>query len=213
MKPHEIHEWVTQAGYEHYCFISWPHAGSRFLQEVATRLHDELEDTLKEKVNQPSVFLDRRDIPPGAKWEELLGRDLCHSLCMVALCMPVYFSPDRAFCGREWAAMEVLGDHRFKDPKASAIVPVLVSSVDRLPKAVQKYQYIDITKERTRGRKYFKSDDFDEVVWKISERVWAAATAVAERRVKPGCEAFQLPDESAFADYHAPKRAHPLRAS
>jgi hypothetical protein len=110
---------LPKLGYRHQAFISY--ARSRFRappNTTSSRVFDDrfrkrtellkkrLEEELMATFNEPSVFSDS-DIPDTAKWQETLARALYGSVVVIAICDPVYFTPEREWCAREWhGAME-----------------------------------------------------------------------------------------------------------
>jgi hypothetical protein len=107
---------LPKLGYEHLAFISY--ARARFkptanttqfararrsdpLRKRAELLKGRLEEALIQTFNEPSVFSDA-DIPEAAEWEKTLATALYRSVVVIAVCDPVYFTPHKAWCAREW---------------------------------------------------------------------------------------------------------------
>jgi len=119
---------LTAAGFRYYSFISYPGTDDS-MRRFAKQFHSELEALLSR--NLPScqtgngckyAFLDKICLAEGPQWERDLGVALCQSITMVALCVPMYSHPEHAWCGREWAGMEELGQRRLPNGPDSIFV-------------------------------------------------------------------------------------------
>jgi len=119
---------LAAAGFRYYSFISYP-GNDDSLSRFAKRFHSGLESILR--LNLPScqkgnggkyAFLDKVSLAEGSPWEQGLGDALCKSITMVALCVPMYSHPEHAWCGREWAGMEELGQKRLPNGPNSIFV-------------------------------------------------------------------------------------------
>ena len=195
-------QWLKNEGYRHYAFISWPHTKSEYMTRFARRLKRELVEHLALQIEDPRVFLDDEDIPPGDYWRHGVRQALCESVAMVALCAPVYFNPSHDWCGLEWAAMANLGAQRLGPNGGTPIIPVVVSELSSSPSAFSEVQPIKVFDQRVRGRYYFESNDFREKVQEIVTRIEAFAERLSARGATPNCREFDFPKESAFLDYH-----------
>ena len=207
----EVDAWLRGAGYQHHCFISWAHTINLEMTSCARELKSSIEQELALSIPTPSIFLDETGIPPGADWPEHLRQALCHSLMLVAVCVPIYYHPNHKWCGLEWATMDTLGQRRLEGQGFTAIVPLLFRRSETLPSAVEKLQYIDVSRQQIQRRRYYTTQEFRGVTLKIIERIEAVAKVFAERKVLPDCATFTFPTTSAFADYAVPHQAPPFQ--
>lgn len=209
--PLETQRWLSESGFRNHAFISWPHSPSRYMKKFAARLKDGLLERLFEQVAGPQIFLDLDSIPPGAEWDPVLKEELCRSVVMVAVCAPIYFHPDHAWCGLEWAAMSDLSDRRLGGPKYRAIVPVIVSDVGNLPDDFKKDQYIDVSTERVRASNFLRSQGFRELVDRIVAHIETVAVELHRRDAWSECDTYEFPTRPAFRNHEvAADRRLPL---
>jgi hypothetical protein len=211
ISEHEADTWLrTEGGYKYHCFISWPRTQSSDITECARTLHSAIQERLASIFPDPKVFLDEAEIVVGDDWGRRLSTELCRSICMVAICAPIYYHPRHRWCGLEWAAMEALSDRRLAGEDYKAIIPIMVRKSDSLPRALSRIQHIDCSQITLKGRKYYKYMDFRAKVEQVVQRVREVALEVGRRRIIAGCEHFRFPEESAFADYAAEPQTYPL---
>jgi hypothetical protein len=115
---------LPKLGYQHLAFISYARArfkppanSTQFararrpdpLRKRAELLKARLEEALAQTFHEPSVFSDA-DIPDAAAWETTLATALYRSVVVIAICDPVYFTPQKAWCAREW--FSALAEHQ-----------------------------------------------------------------------------------------------------
>ena len=206
-----LQNWLEQAGYKHYCFVSWPHTDSREITDCAKYIRDELARRLSDSIPKPSVFLDEKYITGGAKWPDELKGALCRSITMVAICAPIYYHPTHSWCGLEWAAMDVLNKRRIPGCEFHSIIPVMVRKSDILPPAVSQLQYVDVSGVLTTGRRYFKTKEFRQKLGEIVQRIESVADALAAKNAITGCDQFTFPRKSAFSKFGKVAQPFPLR--
>lgn len=198
---HEVERRLIEAGYEYYCFVSWPHTISTDITECARSVGEAIRKRLGESFAAPKVFLDETELTGGDKWERVIREALCKSISMVAICAPIYYHPGHPWCGLEWAAMEKLGRTRLSGRNAQAVIPVMLRKSEPLPRAVSETQFIDVSGLSLLGNRYFNVREFRLKIAEITRRIEEIATELAEKRVKPVPEDFSFPIESAFSDY------------
>jgi hypothetical protein len=206
-------QWLQTAGYEHHCFISWPHTISKELTECARRLKTAIEQQLALSIPRPRVFLDETGITGGAQWENAMKQALCRSITMVAVCAPIYYHPDHRWCGLEWAAMQSLSRSRLPNEDFTTIIPVIIRKSDSMPRAVSAIQYIDFSNVTIRARRYYTTQEFRSKTSEIVERIEEIARALVRNRSRTGCKDFDFPTEPAFSDYAAPAKRFPASVS
>ena len=206
-----VDKWLHDSGYEYHCFISWAHTINREMAVCARAVKTAVEQELALSIQAPRVFLDEAAIPAGAEWPVHLQQALCRSLALVAICAPIYYHPIHRWCGLEWSAMDALSGQRLPGHSFKAIVPLLFRRSDPLPQAVDGLQYIDLSRQQIRGRRFYATQEFRIAVNKIVERIEAVANAVFGLKVLPNCDGFIFPADSAFADYEAKPLPLPSR--
>jgi hypothetical protein len=211
MLEYEADRWLqTEGGYEFHCFISWPHTINPDITESARNLKVAILERLAAVFPAPAVFLDESVMAGGDDWEKKLKHGLCKSVAMVAVCAPIYYHPQHLWCGREWAAMQLLSNCRLNDADYTNIIPVIVRKSTPLPTAVSRIQHIDISNVMLQGRRYYKNREFREKIEQIVDRVREIAMRIGNNKIKANCEGFNFPAESAFADYVTPQPTLPL---
>ena len=208
---YEIDQWLQGDGaYENHCFISWPHTINSDITECAQTLRSSILENLATSVHEPKVFLDETGIAGGAAWELTLRRALCRSVCMVAICAPIYYRPEHNWCGLEWAAMDLLSSTRLQGAEFGAIIPVMIRKSDPLPKAVSRVQYIDFSRVTIQGRRFFKFPESRLKIQEIVSRIEQIAVRLWQSGSRANCDLFQFPTKSAFSDYASPIEHFPI---
>ncbi|HEY2911782.1 MAG TPA: toll/interleukin-1 receptor domain-containing protein [Candidatus Angelobacter sp.] len=211
MLDYEADEWLqTEGGYKFHCFISWPHTINPEITESARYLKMAILERLAAVFPTPAVFLDESAMVGGDDWEKKLKHGLCRSVAMVAVCAPIYYHPQHRWCGREWAAMQLLSDYRLRTAEYTSIIPVLVRKSTPLPTAVSRIQHIDISNVTLQGRRYYNNREFREKIEQIVQRVRTIAMCIGSNKIKANCEGFDFPVESAFSDYVTSQPTLPL---
>jgi TIR domain len=121
---------VSMPEWEHSCFFSYkhppnpdpsdarPHFWLEFIQVFQAKLKRFMTDGL------PMYRDDRLRSVPGAHYPVELSRNLCRSVCMIAILVPEYL--ESTWCKAEWNAMEQLERERAVNPDAGGfIIPIL----------------------------------------------------------------------------------------
>lgn len=206
---HEIDVWLMES-YESHCFISWPHIKNHDLSECAQAVKRRITEELATSFSAPAVYLDESEMIVGDIWEPRLGRALCKSVSMVAICVPMYYRPEHRWCGLEWATMSHLSSRRLQGKDFQSIIPLMFRKTDPLPPAVSQIQYIDISKVSIQGRRYFSSTEFRLKIQEIARRIELIAEQLWLSKSKANCEVFQFPTESAFSTYNSLDPPFPL---
>jgi hypothetical protein len=205
----EVENWLSQqGGYEHHCFISWPHTQDDDLTDLALTVQAVIQRKLAASFARPAVFLDKQ-IQGGDVWQNRIRRALCRSVSMVAICAPVYYHPDHEWCGREWAAMEMISDLRLRGKDFKTIIPLMYKVSNPLPPAVSNIQYIDVSRVFLLGRRYYNLTEFRAKIQQIVTSIEKIAEELWRSQTRADCEAFQIPP-SAFLQYAAPPAAFPI---
>lgn len=205
----EVEQWLRDAGYEYYCFISWAHTMDTDMTMFARKVKEGVEKYLADYVHEPRVFFRETDVTGEARWQEL-SRALCRSVAMVAICAPVYFHPRRR-CGLEWSAMDSLSRLRFPNDDLKAIIPAFFRKRGRLPQAVTMVHPVDFSRVTISGRHYYNTIEFRQKIAQIYERVETIALRTALSGAQMDCEHFRIPTEPAFSDYVDQGQPFPFR--
>ena len=207
MNTRDLKHWLERNQYRYCCFISWPTAGGRKAELLVKRLKEAIIEEAPQRGLPAEVFTSD-SIPHGADWEPKMAEALCRSIAMVAICGPEYY--DSQWCGREWAGMLDLAESRLgaEDPR---ILPLLMQplrsaqtsglvQVEQLPPPVERLHCgKDLSRLRLRSDRYHKTNEFDDIVSGIVDRIQEIARLLAERERAADCAGFHLPKESAFA--------------
>ena len=205
----EMRRWFDEAGFKHYCFISYPHSGGHMM-DFAKRIGDEIKAELGTRTSNPSVFFDSEDIRPGAQWPTSLRLGLCTSISMVAVLAPIYLEENHEWCGREWAAMASLGERRLPNNEIQPIIPVLFRKTE-LPRTASARQPIDLSRISLKGRRFYSTQEFRSAVLRIVDQIIEIGRLIHENQVRAGVDEFVMPERSAFVQAAMP--LPPLRAA
>jgi len=206
----ETEQWLKEAGYKYYCFISYPKIHGD-IGRFAFCVKDAIEKQLAATVHKPQVFLDDKDIPHGTDWERTLGNALCSSVVMVALCVSAYYRSAHRWCGLEWAAMENLGTERLRGCLLRPIIPVMLRLEKPIPEAVLRAQYVEMTAASLTWTRYCATLEFQKNIQRIVDYVGEVAEALAGNRAVAGnCGEFVFPSEPAFSNWRPVKQEYPF---
>jgi len=206
----DTEHWLRKAGYEYYCFISYPKIHDD-ISRFAVRVKEAIEKQLAESVHDPHVFLDDEDIPRGADWEGTLRGSLCRSVVMVALCLSAYYRSAHPWCGLEWAAMERLGAGRLQGYTLRPIIPVMLRLERPIPDAVLRSQYVEMTAASLTWERHCNTLEFKKNIRQIVGYIGEVAEAIAINEAAAGnCREFVFPAESAFVGWLPARQEFPL---
>jgi hypothetical protein len=198
----EIEQRLKEAGYKHHCFISYPRVPNKEVVKFVRRVREAIRGELSLSVNNPSVFLDE-SIETGSRWKPTLKEALCQSLTMVAICAPIYYHPERPWCGLEWATMEELKRRRLPHhDELGTIIPIILREAQHQPKIVSDIQWINISNESLVPG-FYTSGKFNRLVRRIVnhiEKVSDVLVGDADNVVRTNCQDFQFPLRSAFEE-------------
>lgn len=205
-------EWLKSAGYEYYCFISYPRIHDD-IGRFALRVQEAIEKELVATVSAPKVFVAEREIAPGVNWKESLNTKLCRSVAMVALCVSAYYRPAHVWCGLEWAAMEKLGTGRLRGYVLRPIIPVMLRLEQPIPEAVLQSQYVEMTAASLTWEKYCNTLAFKRSIRRIVDSIGDVAEAIAaNQKGAKNCPKFAFPNDSAFLHWQPTQQQFPLHA-
>jgi hypothetical protein len=127
--------------FKYSCFISYRHTEFELGRTRTKRITDALKGQLELSAPLP-VYLDQDRLKGGQFYREELALAVCHSVCMVVLYWPTYFSLQHTFCSREFKLMEKLEQERLAllpVPKRvnSLIIVIALADSDTLPKEIR----------------------------------------------------------------------------
>lgn len=162
---------------KHSCFVSYA-AGQhdlikRFVAELTNALGSSLEPRIPRGL---TVFWDQSEIVAGVRFEEELARAICRSLCMILVYTPNY---ERSlYCQREFAAMQKLQRHRFREmmwptPELGMIIPVILRGRrDDLPAVIRNHIHcLDFTRYTTANQPIWRNHEFMRHIERIAEYI------------------------------------------
>jgi len=134
--------------YLHSCFISYKHPPAADSLPVAGHFRLEFVEAFEERVNfyrqiaLPTYRDSRLRMAGGVHYPVELARNLCRSVCMIAILSPEYM--ESAWCRGEWQAMEDLEHKRNIDKADGCIIPILFRGpTDKAQKFVGDRQLLD----------------------------------------------------------------------
>ena len=117
-------------GYEHSCFFSYKHPPDPDRSDTSPHFWLEFIRIFQAKLKKfmivglPMYRDDGLRSVPGAHYPVELSRNLCRSVCMIAILVPEYF--ESSWCKAEWDAMVKLESERVVDPDTGGfIIPIL----------------------------------------------------------------------------------------
>jgi len=187
---------------KHACFISYCHGQGSvmrpFVEQLATALGDYLEPYLDQK-----VYVDSDRLKPGYRFNEALAEAICESLCMIVIYVPKY--ERHPYCGREFAAMELLESGRFQrmgqavDRKRGMIIPIILRGASAVPERITaERHYADFSKYSTATTNFLTNPEYVSMIQKIVEVIYELYQAVEAAGVDicSDCREFQLPGEA-----------------
>ncbi len=91
------------------CFISYCHGQNELIKGFIEQLCRALKNYLEPLMDE-GVYVDYERLQPGYRFNEALARDICESVCMIVVYYPRY--EQHSYCRREFAAMEIMEEHR-----------------------------------------------------------------------------------------------------
>jgi len=178
-------------GFQHSCFISYKHplvhdklqVHKHYWMEFVTAFQEKLENYLTVGL---STYRDE-DLraQPGIRYPAELARNLCQSVCMIAILVPEYMESD--WCVGEWRGMQEL--ERMRNVGAGDfIIPVLFrGDPERTREFVGSRLFIDF-RHIYRPRTDLNTRDSRRTLENIAERV-----ADLAKQISPSdCNAFVI---------------------
>jgi hypothetical protein len=190
--------------FKNSCFISYPHNAGKSVDAFVDRLKLELADHLAQFVSNP-IRTDH-DFGTGVEFHPAIANEICESACLLVVYVPIY--QRKAFCLREYAAMEELQAKRYAalqrnlSAQFGMILPlVFTGSEDKIPDWIKTHiNYKDISKSTIAGPlAVFDTDDFKAWLGKIANMVDDLFDAFQGSPIHPcaSCATYALPDETA----------------
>jgi hypothetical protein len=203
-------QWLENAGYEHHCFISWPHTGDKDLSKCAERVEADIMSGLSEFITVPKVWRDEPGLQPGDIWSDVIKQKLCRTVAMVAICGPMYYHPRHFWCGLEWAAMQAMSDARLHGYTFAAVLPIIAKKRGPLPIVVSAIQFADLSGLIAMSAAPYKTNEYRLKIARVVNRIEEIAKAIVANQSYPDCNNFQFPTVSAFDNYLPEEQASPI---
>jgi hypothetical protein len=190
-------------GFKYACFISYCHGQNdlvrTFIDQLESAINTYLDTYLDEK-----VYVDRRRLMPGERYDEALAQAICESLCMIVVYTPRY--ERHGYCLREFDAMRRLEEQRRallgKDAGTRGmIIPIVFKSGETLPEQIKSpYQYVDFSKFTLASIDMSRNPDFLEEIQRVCRAIYAHFEAFNERNLFEAafaqCPVFKLSDDA-----------------
>ncbi len=184
---------------EHSCFVSYCHGHGPLMRSFIEQLVEALDAYIEPWLEQ-KVWIDRTRLEAGHLYNEAIARDLCQSVCMVAVLVPRYFESD--YCRREFEAMRRVEAERFRrlggaPANRGLIIPILFRGEGAdLPEPIRRHRhYCDFGGFTTaRSDKLLRNRDFIEKIEAIARFVAALHKSLADASMAADeCDQFRLP--------------------
>jgi hypothetical protein len=130
---------------------------------------------------------------------------------MVCLCTPDYYTQTHKWCGLEFAAMRKLEGVRIpKDADFGSIIPVTIVRDPSVPPVMSGMKPIDFSGLMRVGRPTFcDGPEYNEALMFIVDRIIQVAEFLRKNDKVAGCDKFDLPKRSAFANRYRRKEKFP----
>jgi len=185
-------------------YISYPH-GNGIIRDFVEQLRHHLTRRIESYIRY-EPFYDKDRLGPGYKFNEALARSLCKSISMIVVYVPEYES--RAYCLREFAAMEALEQQRLDAIKAhlntaqGMIFPIVLRQLDDGPPAwmTSSNQYSDFSQFQMGYGDIFETPAVILEIEKIGKAIRNLYDAFGKSSDPClACDAFTLPTEAEIA--------------
>ena len=189
--------------FEYSCFISYRSTQNELSKTFMDEFKRALKSDLEPYFDIP-VFIDDEQMQGGDIVDKHLASALCHSVCMIPIFTPKYFSAQKLYCTREFMAMESLEEQRFDVAKIppdqrsfSFIIPIIFRGPDRIPPDIQKSGrlYCDFSKYTTVEPNISNNGTYIKHIDQIAKRVYDLYEAFSQYDDLHDCEKFTLPCE------------------
>jgi hypothetical protein len=200
--------------FKYACFISY-RGGDRqrqnsLIAQIAHTLREDLEEELQFffEPEMANIFLDDEGLQGGDFLDAKIANALCHSVCMICLWTPIYFSESHPYCSREYKAMEELEELRFQklqeesetppNPNSGLIIPIAIRSPQRIPDHIRtKRIYIDFQDLlRVEGGNLQKPETYYQSIPKLAGYIYDRYLELSQLEEPcAGCSNFALPNE------------------
>lgn len=190
--------------YEYDVFISYRRTSTArewVMNYFYPRLHAFLSDALPDS---PSIFLDQREIEPGAIWQSTITRALKHSKFMIAVLNGPYFSSQ--YCRAEWETF-VDREHLIGAP-GTLIAPIRFFDGEYYDPSAKARQLIDMTAWATSAPAFKETREFllfERAVRDLAERLAAADGPIMKPVVYQNWPVSEPVDRSAPVAVPQPK--------
>lgn len=184
---------ANEKKFKNACFISYKHppkwaSENHLYREFAETLRDRLEFYLSTEIR---AYIDL-EADPGTFYPENLSRELCQSVCMIAVLVPEYWESN--WCQAEWEAMEEFEAKRLGDGKRGLIIPIALRRPvqewrDRLNRNPVDFTKVMVPKDQLKGAKYSeKIQHIANVISRFVQQMKECCDDCKEFRVNLGKE-------------------------
>jgi len=175
--------------FKYGCFISYRRGKhelvQKFIADVTSALRAYVEPWLDDV--EP-VFVDDSGIEYGDDIPATLADALCHSICMVMIFTPSYFSKAHPWCTREYRAMKCLEQDRID----GLVIPIIFRGDETLlPSELRDKKCVDFSDYTLGIPKMAENANYRGELEKIAERTHKLFKQL--EGAEDGCEGFVLP--------------------
>ena len=196
--------------FRHGCYVSYRRDQAivqRFVKDLAQGLSYELAPLLDLGVFVDQSFVDRSDSDAGAHFE-MIADAMCHSVCMIVVFTPTYFSKSNSYCAREFLAMEQIERKRMShlgqkmDPHR-LIIPVVLRGADQLPTQMRDRWVLNFDRYLLGDNKVFRSPGFQKSIRDLAEYIFDRYRVFDQHQLDPDkeCQGFRLPSTEEARDW------------
>jgi hypothetical protein len=181
--PNEARRAAAPKTYKHACFISYPPLLDTYAQQKIDEFIKRLETSVRGEMafitkQDRNIYVDKGRHARGDSFlSDELAVELCQSVCMVIVCMPVYFR-DQLDCIREYRTMERLQEERLKQMERALdgvqtdfIIPVVFRGEEDLPPEIkQKHTFASLDPDEQPDLDVF-DDHFTAIFKRIARHI------------------------------------------
>jgi hypothetical protein len=197
------------------CFISFRHGDrslptdKNLLETIIRQLKVALSSEL-EALTTKEVYVDWERLKGGDFYNQALSTALCESACMVVVYVPTYFDQHKAYCAREYKAMEKLESKRLPllnsaaQSKHGLIIPIVFRGLKFLPSEIKDNRaYYDFQSFQLGGREMSRNSNFNSKIREMAEYIYDRCRELEALPIDPclECDHFKLPDKEEVIDW------------
>ncbi|HTF03400.1 MAG TPA: toll/interleukin-1 receptor domain-containing protein [Bacteroidia bacterium] len=195
--------------FNYSCFISYRHGKYELIKRFVDDLKDALSAELEPYFGQMEIYIDSERLEPGHLYNKKLSAALCQSVCMIIVYTPQYFMEDKAYCTREFMAMEDLETRRISllEPEHQSnglIIPIVLRGGNTVPPLItgnrifKSFENFTLAEERLIQNRNFIAA-IGEIASYIHERY--KHLRKVENTACGGCDDFEIPEEETAVNW------------